>query len=78
VSFNDQVLLLTEATNDLKVVSAVIQENANTGDSTRLYDAVNLVVNERLKQNKGQESYSCFSRTAWTRQAICNISEYPA
>ncbi|MCA1606925.1 MAG: VWA domain-containing protein, partial [Acidobacteria bacterium] len=46
VSFNDEVLLLTEATNDLNTVSAVIIENARTGDSTRLYDAVDLVVKE--------------------------------
>ena len=61
VSFNDQVLLLTEATNDLKVVSAVIQENANTGDSTRLYDAVNLVVNERLNKIKGRKAIVLFT-----------------
>jgi len=61
VSFNDQVLLLTEATNDLKVVSAVIQENANTGDSTRLYDAINLVVNERLNKIKGRKAIVLFT-----------------
>jgi VWFA-related protein len=61
VSFNDQVLLLTEATNDLKVVTAVIQENANTGDSTRLYDAVNLVVNERLNKIKGRKAIVLFT-----------------
>ncbi len=61
VSFNDQVLLLTEATNDLKVVSAVIQENANTGDSTRLYDAVNLVINERLNKIKGRKAIVLFT-----------------
>ena len=61
VSFNDQVLLLTEATNDLNVVSAVIQENANTGDSTRLYDAVNLVINERLNKIKGRKAIVLFT-----------------
>ena len=61
VSFNDQVLLLTEATNDLKVVSAVIQQNATTGDSTRLYDAVDLVIKERLNKIKGRKAIVLFT-----------------
>ena len=61
VSFNDQVLLLTEATNDLNVVTAVIQQNANTGDSTRLYDAVDLVIKERLNQIKGRKAIVLFT-----------------
>src|SRR6266566_1312071 len=61
VSFNDQVLLLTEATNDLNVVSEVIQVNANSGDSTRLYDAVNLVINERLNKIKGRKAIVLFT-----------------
>ena len=61
VSFNDQVLLLTEATNDLNVVSAVIQQNAQTGDSTRLYDAVDLVINERLNKIKGRKAIVLFT-----------------
>jgi Ca-activated chloride channel homolog len=61
VSFNDQVLLLTEATNDLNVVSTVIQENATTGDSTRLYDAVDLVIKERLNKIKGRKAIVLFT-----------------
>jgi VWFA-related protein len=61
VSFNDQVLLLTEATNDLNVVSAVIQQNANTGASTRLYDAVDLVIKERLNKIKGRKAIVLFT-----------------
>jgi Ca-activated chloride channel homolog len=61
VSFNDQVLLLTEATNDFNVVSAVIIENAKTGDSTRLYDAVDLVIKERLNQIKGRKAIVLFT-----------------
>ena len=61
VSFNDQVLLLTEATNDLNVVSTVIQQNANTGDSTRLYDAVDLVIKERLNKIKGRKAIVLFT-----------------
>jgi VWFA-related protein len=61
VTFNDQVLLLTESTNDLNVISAVITEHANTGDSTRLYDAVNLVIKERLDQIKGRKAIVLFT-----------------
>jgi VWFA-related protein len=61
VSFNDQVLLLTEATNDLNVVSEVIQVNANSGDSTRLYDAVDLVIRERLNKIKGRKAIVLFT-----------------
>src|SRR6185295_17192564 len=38
VTFSDEVLLLTEATNDLNTVETVIEENATTGNSTRLYE----------------------------------------
>ena len=61
VSFNEQVLLLTEATNDLNVVSSVIQENANTGNATRLYDAVDLVIKERLNKIKGRKAIVLFT-----------------
>ena len=60
VSFNEQVLLLTEATNDLNVVSSVIQ-NVNTGNATRLYDAVDLVIKERLNQIKGRKAIVLFT-----------------
>jgi VWFA-related protein len=61
VTFNEQVLLLTEATNDLDVVTHVIQQNANTGFSTRLYDAIDLVINERLNQIKGRKAIVLFT-----------------
>ena len=61
VTFNDEVLLLTEATSDQNVVRAVIQEYANTGDSTRLYDAVDLVVKERLNKIKGRKAIVLFT-----------------
>jgi len=61
VTFSDEVLLLTEATNDQDVISTVIQVNANTGQSTRLYDAVNLVVSERLNQIKGRKAIVLFT-----------------
>ena len=61
VTFSDEVLLLTEATNDLNVVSTVIDVNTNPGSSTRLYDAVNLVVNERMNKIQGRKAIVLFT-----------------
>lgn len=61
VSFNDEVLLLTEATNDLNLIEATIEENANTGNSTRLYDAVDLTIRERLNKIKGRKAIVLFT-----------------
>jgi VWFA-related protein len=61
VSFNDEVLLLTEATNDPNTVDTVIEENAYTGNSTRLYDAVDLTIRERLNQIKGRKAIVLFT-----------------
>lgn len=61
VAFSDEVLLLTEATSDLNVVSEVIDVNANGGSSTRLYDAVNLVINERLNKIQGRKAIVLFT-----------------
>src|SRR5207248_4565611 len=61
VSFNDEVLLLTEVTNDLNLIETVIEENANTGSSTRLYDAVDLTIRERLNQIKGRKAIVLFT-----------------
>src|SRR6266404_2845855 len=61
VSFNDEVLLLTEVTNDLNIIETVIEENANTGSSTRLYDAVDLTIKERLNRIKGRKAMVLFT-----------------
>jgi VWFA-related protein len=61
VTFNHEVLLLTEVTNDMNIISSVIIENATTGDSTRLYDAVDLVVRERLGKIKGRKAIVLFT-----------------
>ena len=61
VTFNDEVLLLTEATNDANVINAVIEEYAYSGDSTRLYDAVDLVVRERLSKIPGRKAIVLFT-----------------
>jgi Ca-activated chloride channel family protein len=72
VTFNDEVLLLTEATNDLNVISAVIEHNANAGSSTRLYDAVNLVVNERLNKIEGRKAIVLFTDGVDTSSYLAN------
>ena len=61
VTFSDEVLLLTEATSDLNVISTVIEVNANPGSSTRLYDAVNLVIAERLNKIQGRKAIVLFT-----------------
>lgn len=61
VTFSDEVLLLTEATSNLEVINTVIQVNANTGSSTRLYDAVNLVIAERLNKVQGRKAIVLFT-----------------
>ena len=61
VSFNEQVLLLTEVTNDLNTIEAVVQQNAYTGNSTRLYDAVDLTIRERLNEIKGRKAIVLFT-----------------
>ena len=61
VSFNSEVLLLTEATNNLGLIEDVIEVNAYTGTSTRLYDAVDLTIKERLNQIKGRKAIVLFT-----------------
>lgn len=61
VSFNSEVLLLTEPTNNLGLIKDVIEVNAFTGTSTRLYDAVDLTIQERLNQIKGRKAIVLFT-----------------
>jgi VWFA-related protein len=62
VTFNDEVLLLTpNATNDLDLVETLVDEYANTGSSTRLYDAVHLTIRERLNKIKGRKAIVLFT-----------------
>ena len=61
VTFNSEVLLLTEATNDVNVMEAAIEEYANSGTATRLYDAVDLTILERLNRIKGRKAIVLFT-----------------
>ncbi len=61
VTFNDEVFVLTEATNDFNRISAVIRRKARSGQSTRLYDALELVINERLNKIQGRKAIVLFT-----------------
>ena len=61
VTFDNLVMLLTEATNDLNVVTQVVQRNAITGFSTRLYDAIDLVIKARLNKIDGRKAIVLFT-----------------
>ena len=74
ISFNDQVLLLTEVTNDMNVISAVIEQNANMGNATRLYDAVHLVIKERLNKIKGRKAIVVFTDGVDTASSQANYA----
>ena len=61
VTFDRLVIVLTEATGDLKVITEVIDRNAVTGFSTRLYDAVDLVITKRLNKIPGRKAIVLFT-----------------
>jgi VWFA-related protein len=61
VTFNSEVLLLTEPTNDLGLMEATIEEFAHTGTATRLYDAVDMTIVERLNRIKGRKAIVLFT-----------------
>lgn len=61
VTFDRLVMLLTEATNDQNVVTEAVERNAITGLSTRLYDAINLVIKARLNKIEGRKAIVLFT-----------------
>ena len=61
VTFNSEVLLLTEPTNDLALMEATIEEFVHTGTATRLYDAVDMTIVERLNRIKGRKAIVLFT-----------------
>jgi Ca-activated chloride channel family protein len=60
VSFNDRVRLLCEPTNDRYIVESAIRR-AEPGDGTKLYDAVDFVINERFNRIKGRKAIVLFT-----------------
>lgn len=61
VTFDRLVMLLTEATNDQNVVTEAVERNAITGFSTRLYDAIDLVIKARLNKIEGRKAIVLFT-----------------
>jgi VWFA-related protein len=60
VSFDEDVRVLAEATNNRNVLYDAIRRT-RTGGSTRLYDAVDLVINQRLNREKGRKAVILFT-----------------
>ncbi len=60
VSFDNDVEVLSEFTNDRHRLRDAIMRT-RTGDSTRLYDAVDLVINQRLNRIDGRKAVVLFT-----------------
>lgn len=60
VSFDDQVRVLTDFTNDRFRLRDAIRRT-RTGDGTKLYDAVDLVMNQRLSSVSGRKAIVLFT-----------------
>jgi Ca-activated chloride channel homolog len=60
VAFDDQVRVLSDATSDRNRLRAAIRRT-QTGGSTRLYDAVDLVFNQQLRHVQGRKAVVLFT-----------------
>src|SRR5215207_9805495 len=60
ISFDEQVRVLSEATSDRNQLRAAIRRT-HTGGGTRLYDAVDLVINEQLRRVQGRKAVVLFT-----------------
>ena len=60
VSFDEQVRVLSEATNDRNQLREAIRRT-QTGGGTRLYDAVDLVIREQLSHIQGRKAVVLFT-----------------
>lgn len=60
VSFDDDIRVLTEFTSDRYRMHDAIRRT-RTGNGTRLYDAVDLVINQRLNQVNGRKAVVLFT-----------------
>src|SRR5436305_4537251 len=60
VSFDDQIRILSEATSDRSALRAAIRRT-RTGDGTRLYDAVDLVMRQQLSPIQGRKAIVLFT-----------------
>lgn len=60
VAFDDQVRILSEATSDRNALRAAVRRT-HTGDGTRLYDAVDLVIHDQLSRVQGRKAVVLFT-----------------
>src|SRR5947207_12192708 len=60
VSFDDDVRVLSEPTSDRALLRAAIRRT-RTGDGTRLYDAVDLVIRQQLSRVQGRKAIVLFT-----------------
>ena len=60
VSFNDDIKILSEFTTDRNRLQRAIQRS-KTDDGTRLYDAVDMVINQQLSRIQGRKAIVLFT-----------------
>ena len=60
VSFNDDIKILSEFTTDRRKLHNAIQRS-KTDDGTRLYDAVDMVINQQLSRVQGRKAIVLFT-----------------
>ncbi len=60
VSFNDDIKILSEFTTDRSKLQRAIHR-ANTDDGTRLYDALDMVINQQLSRVQGRKAIVLFT-----------------
>jgi len=60
VSFNDDITVLAEPTNDRYVLREAIRRT-HTGEGTKLYDALDMVINQRLNRIPGRKAIVLFT-----------------
>lgn len=60
VSFDEEVRVLAEATSDRYALRDAIRRT-HTGGNTKLYDAVDLVINQRLNRESGRKAVVLFT-----------------
>jgi VWFA-related protein len=60
VSFDEEVRVLAEATNNRHALHDAIRRT-RTGGNTKLYDAVDLVINQRLNREQGRKAVVLFT-----------------
>ncbi|HVF86262.1 MAG TPA: VWA domain-containing protein [Pyrinomonadaceae bacterium] len=60
IAFDDQIDVLTEATNDRRQLRNAIRR-ARSGGGTRLYDAVDFTIKQRLNRIKGRKAIVLFT-----------------